>query len=80
MGASVNLGAILSLLIYVSFIISLILSVVFFIVDGIKAKMDGRKRHSGVTAWFITMIVLGALALALLGAFAALISRDMSGM
>ena len=46
------------------------LSIVLFIMDGIKAKSQNRKRKVGITIMFITAMVLTALQL-ILGIYAA---------
>ena len=51
----------------------LVLSVVLFIVDGIKAKRQNRKRKTGIKVMFVISIVLATIMAIVLFALAAMI-------
>ena len=51
----------------------LVLSVVLFIVDGIKAKRQHRKRKTGIKVMFVISIVLATIMAIVLFALAAMI-------
>ena len=51
----------------------LVLSVVLFIVDGIKAKRQHRKRKTGIIVMFVISIVLATIMAIVLFALAAMI-------
>ena len=70
----------ISLLVIGVFVGSLILSVVFFVRDGKKAKKEGRRRNSLILAWFITMLVLGGAVLMIIGTVYILLAIGMRGM
>ena len=46
-----------------------VLSVILFIIDGIKAKRQHRKRKAGITVMFIISMVLTALMIIAVGVF-----------
>jgi len=50
----------------------MVLSVVLFIIDGIKAKRQERKRKGGITAMFVISMIFQALIL-LLGIYACVV-------
>ena len=70
----------ISLLIIGVFVGSLILSIVFFVLDGKKAKKEGRRRNALILAWFITMLVLGVGVLMIIGTVYILLAIGMRGM
>lgn len=70
----------ISLLVIGVFVGSLILSIVFFVRDGKKAKKEGRRRNSLILAWFITMLVLGVAVLMIIGTVYILLAIGMRGM
>lgn len=51
----------------------LVLSVVLFIVDGIKAKRQNRKRKTGIKVMFVISIVLATIMAIILFALVAMI-------
>ena len=69
----------LTLGIFIIFVFAIV-SLVLFIVDGVNAKREGRRRKTGFTVMFIVSMTLVGLVVVIIGLLIALISAFMASM